>query len=202
MPYHAGSCVMCGACEKRCPYGLPIRDMLEGVARVVKLEHGPVGYGLGHIAGHVRPFSAGACGHRPYRPGRLAQTAQVGARIRRGAGLRPSAVGSVGVCISSRVRPLTRRMPFYGQNRKILLSAPGHQRQLLDALQSDCPVLAPEPLEPERSRRPAGEPPRPCRTSPFLSPKRRPLPTSARCSSGRTTCSTRTRTPPATKTGE
>lgn len=34
MPYHAGSCVMCGACEKRCPYGLPIRDMLEGVAKV------------------------------------------------------------------------------------------------------------------------------------------------------------------------
>ena len=34
MPYHAGSCVMCGACEKRCPYGLPIRDMLMDVAKV------------------------------------------------------------------------------------------------------------------------------------------------------------------------
>ena len=34
MPYHAGSCVMCGACEKRCPYGLPIRDMLMDVARI------------------------------------------------------------------------------------------------------------------------------------------------------------------------
>ena len=34
MPYHAGSCVMCGACEKRCPYNLPIRDMLEDVAKV------------------------------------------------------------------------------------------------------------------------------------------------------------------------
>lgn len=34
MQYHAGSCVQCGACEKRCPYGLPIRDMLEGVAKV------------------------------------------------------------------------------------------------------------------------------------------------------------------------
>lgn len=34
MPYHAGSCVMCGACEKRCPYNLPIRDMLEGVAKI------------------------------------------------------------------------------------------------------------------------------------------------------------------------
>ena len=32
MPYHAGSCVMCGACEKRCPYNLPIRDMLTKVA--------------------------------------------------------------------------------------------------------------------------------------------------------------------------
>ena len=34
LPYHAGSCVQCGACEKRCPYNLPIRDMLEGVAKV------------------------------------------------------------------------------------------------------------------------------------------------------------------------
>ena len=34
MPYHAGSCVMCGACEKRCPYNLPIRDMLEDVAKL------------------------------------------------------------------------------------------------------------------------------------------------------------------------
>lgn len=37
MPYHAGSCVMCGACEKRCPYGLPIRDMLEGVGQGVRV---------------------------------------------------------------------------------------------------------------------------------------------------------------------
>ena len=34
MPYHAGSCVMCGACEKRCPYNLPIRDMLSDVAKL------------------------------------------------------------------------------------------------------------------------------------------------------------------------
>ena len=34
MPYHAGSCVMCGACEKRCPYNLPIRDMLTKVAEL------------------------------------------------------------------------------------------------------------------------------------------------------------------------
>ena len=33
MPYHAGSCVQCGACETRCPYELPIRDMLVQVAR-------------------------------------------------------------------------------------------------------------------------------------------------------------------------
>ena len=32
MQYHAGSCVQCGACEKRCPYNLPIRDMLGKVA--------------------------------------------------------------------------------------------------------------------------------------------------------------------------
>ena len=34
MTYHASSCVQCGACEKRCPYGLPIRDMLMDVARI------------------------------------------------------------------------------------------------------------------------------------------------------------------------
>ncbi len=34
MPYHAGSCVQCGACEKRCPYNLPIRDMLGDVAKL------------------------------------------------------------------------------------------------------------------------------------------------------------------------
>jgi len=33
MPYHAGSCVQCGACERRCPYHLPIREMLDEVAR-------------------------------------------------------------------------------------------------------------------------------------------------------------------------
>ena len=32
MQYHAGSCVQCGACERRCPYNLPIRDMLTKVA--------------------------------------------------------------------------------------------------------------------------------------------------------------------------
>ena len=34
LQYHAGSCVMCGACEKRCPYNLPIRDMLTDVAKL------------------------------------------------------------------------------------------------------------------------------------------------------------------------
>ena len=61
---------------------------------------------------------------------------------------------------------------------------------------SDGPSCTPEPLEPEPTPVPAAG------ASPFLSPKRRPLPTSARCASGRTTCSPRTRTPPAMKTGE
>ena len=34
MTYHAGSCVQCGACETRCPYNLPIRDMLADVAKL------------------------------------------------------------------------------------------------------------------------------------------------------------------------
>ena len=33
MPFHASSCARCGACEKRCPYGLPIREMLRQVER-------------------------------------------------------------------------------------------------------------------------------------------------------------------------
>ena len=32
MPKHAGDCIGCGACEQRCPYNLPIRDMLKQVA--------------------------------------------------------------------------------------------------------------------------------------------------------------------------
>ena len=32
MAHHAGECVECGACEGRCPYELPIREMLKGVA--------------------------------------------------------------------------------------------------------------------------------------------------------------------------
>ncbi len=32
MAHHAGECVGCGACESRCPYELPIREMLQGVA--------------------------------------------------------------------------------------------------------------------------------------------------------------------------
>ncbi len=34
LAHHASECVKCGACEKRCPYDLPIRQMLEGVAQV------------------------------------------------------------------------------------------------------------------------------------------------------------------------
>ena len=33
MPKHAGDCIGCGACEDRCPYNLPIREMLKGVAQ-------------------------------------------------------------------------------------------------------------------------------------------------------------------------
>ena len=32
MPKHARDCIGCGACEARCPYNLPIRDMLKKVA--------------------------------------------------------------------------------------------------------------------------------------------------------------------------
>ena len=71
---------------------------------------------------------------------------------------------------------------------------------------SDGPSCTPEPLEPEPDRgpaEPAGKYPLSpaAGASPFLSPKRRPLPTSARCASGRTTCSTRTRTPQRRKPG-
>ena len=36
MPSKAEDCVKCGLCETRCPYNLPIRDMLEKVARDMK----------------------------------------------------------------------------------------------------------------------------------------------------------------------
>lgn len=32
MPHHASDCVACGACEERCPYHLPIREMLKKAA--------------------------------------------------------------------------------------------------------------------------------------------------------------------------
>ena len=32
MPVKASACVDCGACETRCPYNLPIRDMLKKCA--------------------------------------------------------------------------------------------------------------------------------------------------------------------------
>ena len=34
LPQHAGDCIECGVCEERCPYDLPIREMLKDVARV------------------------------------------------------------------------------------------------------------------------------------------------------------------------
>lgn len=33
LAHHAGECIQCGACEERCPYHLPIREMLKDVAR-------------------------------------------------------------------------------------------------------------------------------------------------------------------------
>lgn len=33
MPVKAGACIECGACEPRCPYNLPIREMLKDVAQ-------------------------------------------------------------------------------------------------------------------------------------------------------------------------
>ena len=33
MPVKASACIGCGACEDRCPYNLPIREMLKGVAQ-------------------------------------------------------------------------------------------------------------------------------------------------------------------------
>jgi predicted aldo/keto reductase-like oxidoreductase len=32
MPVTASACIGCGACESRCPYNLPIREMLKNVA--------------------------------------------------------------------------------------------------------------------------------------------------------------------------
>lgn len=32
LAHHAGECIECGVCESRCPYELPIREMLKGVA--------------------------------------------------------------------------------------------------------------------------------------------------------------------------
>ena len=32
MPVKASACIGCGACEARCPYGLPIRQMLKSAA--------------------------------------------------------------------------------------------------------------------------------------------------------------------------
>lgn len=34
MPVTASACVECGICETRCPYGLPIRDMMKDTARI------------------------------------------------------------------------------------------------------------------------------------------------------------------------
>jgi len=31
-PARASDCIGCGVCEQRCPYNLPIRDMLKRVA--------------------------------------------------------------------------------------------------------------------------------------------------------------------------
>lgn len=33
LPLHAGDCIGCGVCETRCPYNLPIREMMRDIAR-------------------------------------------------------------------------------------------------------------------------------------------------------------------------
>ncbi|MFR2711070.1 MAG: 4Fe-4S dicluster domain-containing protein [Frisingicoccus sp.] len=38
MPVKASACVDCGACETRCPYNLPIRDMLKNVRRIRRIK--------------------------------------------------------------------------------------------------------------------------------------------------------------------
>ncbi|MBO5909540.1 MAG: 4Fe-4S dicluster domain-containing protein, partial [Clostridia bacterium] len=35
-PKHASDCIGCGVCEARCPYNLPIREMLRKVAAVME----------------------------------------------------------------------------------------------------------------------------------------------------------------------
>jgi len=34
LPHHAGECIKCGACEKRCPFGVSIRENMESAKRV------------------------------------------------------------------------------------------------------------------------------------------------------------------------
>ena len=151
------------------------------------------------IAGHVRP-SAGlmAC---PYRPGRLAQTAQVGARIRRGLGP-PFCCGPCGrACISSRVRPLTRRMPFYGQNRKFFYLPQATNACSVPSPVRSAPSCTPEPLEPEPEG-PAGSYPAPAAgASIFLVPKEKAIAWHLPGVLLENDACSRTRTPPAMKTG-
>ena len=34
MEHKASECIDCGACEPRCPYGLPIREMMKNAVKV------------------------------------------------------------------------------------------------------------------------------------------------------------------------
>ena len=34
LPHHAGECVQCGACETRCPFGVPIRENMRQAAEL------------------------------------------------------------------------------------------------------------------------------------------------------------------------
>ena len=34
LEYHASDCVQCGACEKRCPFDVPVRERMKEAAKV------------------------------------------------------------------------------------------------------------------------------------------------------------------------
>jgi hypothetical protein len=37
LPHHASECIACGACEKRCPFGVPVREKMKQASRLFGL---------------------------------------------------------------------------------------------------------------------------------------------------------------------